>query len=185
MPRQPATAPFPCSSPADGDGGGKLSAAGKLKASRAGAACSGAEPLESLWFCHGSVQKRMAFGAFLAPHHARPARPSLRATADRGAARLPGAGRGGEATGERDDRRHPRVCVCVFDKGTRATGTHRHTTDTHCLSCGGKDLVPKAGNFTVVTGDGERRRRRHYTGAQAERRDGETDREILVTNLVQ
>lgn len=99
----------------------------EVKSGSRRAVASEAEPQESLWSCHGSVQKRVAFGAFPAPHHARPGPfPSLTAAADRE------AGRGGE----RGDRRHPLVCVPLFrdrqrharDRLARGLSrTHKHT----------------------------------------------------------
>jgi hypothetical protein len=153
----------------------------EVKSGSRRAVASEAEPQESLWSCHGSVQKRVAFGAFPAPHHARPGPfPSLTAAADRE------AGRGGE----RGDRRHPLVCVpCSTRTRARQAGTRAltHTqTHAHCLSCGAKDSVPKAGNFAVVTGEGQRERVERdadttQAGTQAERLGLETpaEREVL------
>jgi hypothetical protein len=122
-----------------------------------------------LWSCHGSVQKRVAFGAFPAPHHARPGPfPSLTAAADRE------AGRGGE----RGDRRHPLVCVCsVFDKGTRATGRHarsRAHTNTRSLfimRCQGLGAKSRqlCSHYCYWRGsEGESLERRRHTGRQTE-----------------
>jgi hypothetical protein len=143
----------------------------------------GAEPLESLWFCHGSMQKRVAFGAFLAPHHARPARPYLRAAADRGAARLPGAGCRVPA-GEASERASATtgairgsLCVCVGQGHAR--DRHAHTQQTlivyHAVA---RTWCQKPATLQSLL---ETERDADGDTTQARKQRDETDTEILVT----
>jgi hypothetical protein len=95
---------------------------------------------------------------FAAPHTMRGRRPS--GLESRGwlieESRPPAGCRAPDGTGRRARRAAPiRGCKCKCVRVRQGHARDRARTHTHSLStivCGGKDLVPKAGNFTVVTG---------------------------------